>query len=386
MDQPLPTINGPTGASVIATEWILLSIAAFLISARLYLRLKIKRQRLMLSDSFICLAWTFAVAYNSFDILYMRLGALEPYVDSALVNFQTDPETVQTVQLGFWASLIPYYTALYCSKAAVLSFYLQICPEFSRFRRNGIWMVIYYSGAAFVTTMGLIFFLCYPVQRNWAIGENVCPPSAPIILFQVAWSFHFSSDIFIFLVPFLILYRLRMRRIVRIGVYATFTLGAINIIFSLTGFLTLQLAVEDDSIVPPSLTQIELWSAIDCNIGVIVATLPSLRPYLRMVYQGSSARSGRQVDGIAASDYHLNKRGFSRIGQAGAVEGTMKAKTKTTVAGTQEEWDLEDHPTGEAAPRSDVLTETGSEVELVEVMGTPPPPSPLRESVAQERY
>jgi len=47
-----------------------------------------------------------------------------------------------------------------------------------------------------------------------------------------------------------------MPRIVKIGVYSTFALGAINIVFSLTGFLTLQLNITNSNTVPPSLTLI----------------------------------------------------------------------------------------------------------------------------------
>lgn len=100
---PPPSINGPSGASVVATEWALLGAAAVLISARLYLRLNITRRRLTHSDAFICLAWIAAAAYNAFDILYLALGVMEPHVDGALSNFQRDPETdaqtLQTIQM-----------------------------------------------------------------------------------------------------------------------------------------------------------------------------------------------------------------------------------------------------------------------------------------------
>lgn len=94
-----PAANGPTAAAVIATTWTLLCVAALLIAARLHLRLKIRRQRLAVSDGLICLAWCSAATYASFDIVFLKLGILDPAVDGFMRNLQADPATLQTISM-----------------------------------------------------------------------------------------------------------------------------------------------------------------------------------------------------------------------------------------------------------------------------------------------
>ncbi|TQN67215.1 hypothetical protein CSHISOI_08215 [Colletotrichum shisoi] len=65
--------------------------------------------------------------------------------------------------------------------------------------------------------------------------------------------------------------------VMRIGVYCTFGLGIINMTFSLVRFITIQTAPVEA--LPFGL--VELWSELDVNIGLLVASLPSLRPYFR---------------------------------------------------------------------------------------------------------
>lgn len=67
----------------------------------------------------------------------------------------------------FWVANIPLSTTLYLSKAALLSMYLQIFPEFMRKRRIFLWAVIAYVAMSYVTTILLIFCICIPFETNW---------------------------------------------------------------------------------------------------------------------------------------------------------------------------------------------------------------------------
>lgn len=53
-------------------------------------------------------------------------------------------------------------------------------------------------------------------------------------------------EFLVFVLPFLILRKLRMERLVRFGVYCTFGLGAINITFCLTRFLIVEITTDID--------------------------------------------------------------------------------------------------------------------------------------------
>ncbi|KAK1623505.1 hypothetical protein BDP81DRAFT_503071 [Colletotrichum phormii] len=134
-----------------------------------------------------------------------------------------------------------------------------------------------YCGCAYVTNMLTILLICRPVQGNWSQDPAVaCNPIVFAQVFQIAWALNFAADLMIFCLPFLVLYRLQLQKSVKISVYCTFFLGAINLAVSLARFLGIQVSVTSFR----SFTLIELWSALDLQVGLMIACLPTLRPYL----------------------------------------------------------------------------------------------------------
>jgi hypothetical protein len=119
----------------------------------------------------------------------------------------------------------------------------------------------------------------------------------------VTWALHFSSDIFILILPFPVLRNLRLNWKKKLGLYTTFGFGVLSITAALVRFLTVVVTYPE---VPT--TNIDLWCAIDSNVGLLVACLPPLRPFLNLK-QVSSKRStpnngyqGRRYARSAGSD------------------------------------------------------------------------------------
>lgn len=92
-------VHAPTPAAVLISEGLLLSIAAAMILARLYLRLRVNPQKFLLSDVFICLAWFSAVASASVDVYLKCVGILRQDEDAFLQRYQGDPKTLQSALL-----------------------------------------------------------------------------------------------------------------------------------------------------------------------------------------------------------------------------------------------------------------------------------------------
>nr|XP_036577430.1 uncharacterized protein CTRU02_12663 [Colletotrichum truncatum]KAF6784401.1 hypothetical protein CTRU02_12663 [Colletotrichum truncatum] len=128
---------------------------------------------------------------------------------------------------------------------------------------------------------------------------------SPIYIFHIAWALNFAADLMIFFLPFLILHKLQLKRSVKISVYCTFLLGIINLGFSLTRFLVLQLALTTSTLLPNTL--IQLWSGLDVNVGLIIACLPTLRPYL------SHARKARLSQSSNGADISKRSAGCSEV-------------------------------------------------------------------------
>ncbi|KAH7012849.1 hypothetical protein EDB80DRAFT_569156, partial [Ilyonectria destructans] len=346
--------------------WLLIAITASLIVARIYLRLKINRQQVVLSDVFICLAWCCSVMIASFDIAFAKIGVLHQNVSYALEGFDADLETMQHVLKLFWVSNFPFYAGFYLSKAAILAFYEQLFPVVLRKRRFMLWMTVAYVACAWLVTTSVILFHCWPIEANWSLAPTVaCPTSGAYVVFQIGWALHFSGDILIFILPFLILYRLRLRPLVKISVYCTFVLGIINISFCLARFLILQLEVSTGA---PSFTLVELWSSLDLNVALLIACLPPLRPYLRFIGQTSFLRrmyKNSTDDGTGEGGVqHSSQRGGQRC--HGNKMGVVSLAHASPVHGIDDPWD--GGSTGTSSNKGQRRHDTGSEIQLVHVV------------------
>ncbi|RGP60405.1 hypothetical protein FLONG3_10871 [Fusarium longipes] len=276
--------TAPSGAAVLAVVFTLVAVAFAIIVARIYLRLVIQKQRLVPADWIRIVAWLSAFATASFDIVYTVEGSLDPANNYTLVNWDVPPEKLERVLKITWASMIPFFTTFYLCKASLLVVYLQLFPPFMNKRRMVLWAVVVYCVCAFIASICLQLFLCFPIERNWSVmdPEKVCDDWSLVTTFQVAWALHFIGSLALFALPFLVLYKLNMRPKVKI----------------------------------------ELWSALDVYIGLIIACLPALRPYLRR--KGSKYSYGESARPTGSSAHPVRRtadRGFQEIDETPSLEG-----------------------------------------------------------------
>ncbi|KAF5259610.1 hypothetical protein FOXYS1_9759 [Fusarium oxysporum] len=188
-----------------------------LVIARLNLRLRIQKRKLLLSDIFMVAAWISGLITAAFSPVFTVLNAFDPSVHTTLKGYH-----------GGSANLV---------------LILKVFPEFMVKRRRFLWVTI------------------------WDLRPSrTCPKWTYAVTFHVGWGLSFLGD----------LLALHVRRTLRLGIYFTFLLGTVNMAVSLVRFVMIWKAGADSSI---SLSTIVLWSALDVNIGLVVACLPSLRPY-----------------------------------------------------------------------------------------------------------
>ncbi|OHW93479.1 hypothetical protein CSPAE12_07917 [Colletotrichum incanum] len=160
-------VHGPSGATVIATAFTLIGIAAAMIGARVYLRIGIQGLPLIASDILVCLAWLTSVSSASFDIVFSDIGVLHPHVAYTLEGFQGTPEEIEFVWKLQWAGQFPFFTAFYLCKAALLTLYARFFPAFMQTRRKLLWGAMAYCGCAYIATIIASFVICRPVEGNW---------------------------------------------------------------------------------------------------------------------------------------------------------------------------------------------------------------------------
>ncbi|KAM5350321.1 hypothetical protein ACJ41O_006826 [Fusarium nematophilum] len=280
-----------SGASVLAAQWFLISVAAGLIIARVYLRLRIMRQRLTLADFTLFLAWLATIATSSVDIFFFKLGVLNPDVTIGFEGVVLGDHDLEMTFKLTWIANITFLPAAYLCKASLLIFYFQITSRVFGFPWMALCFVSGFAVVAFLVSTGVSLFICLPLERQWTIGPDMCSFDAIVTSYFIVWAFHFASDVLIFIVPFLIIRGLQMRRLQRFGVYFTFGLGLVNLTATVARFFV-NLANKFGG----SITQVELMVAIDITFCLIIACLPGLRPYLRLI-QGRSLSSYPTPDG-----------------------------------------------------------------------------------------
>ncbi|KAK1574464.1 uncharacterized protein LY79DRAFT_523820 [Colletotrichum navitas] len=286
--------NGPPAVLILAVEFALVGIAAFLIVARIYLRIGLQGLPLNASDLIVCAAWITCAAFTSFDIAYFDLDVLRPDVAFTLQGYDGTSDKIEFVWKLQWASQFAFFTAFYLCKAALLTLYARLFPPFMKTRRRILWATIVYCGCAYTATILTTFFICRPLRGNWVTDPAVaCPADIYFRLFQIAWALNFAADIAIFFLPFLVLYRLQLKQSVKISAYCTFLIGLINLGVTLARVLGIQLSPSRGNL--RSFTIIELWSALDVNIGLVIACLPPLRPYLSYSWGTRSSRSSTET-------------------------------------------------------------------------------------------
>ncbi|KAK2669596.1 hypothetical protein RAB80_015122 [Fusarium oxysporum f. sp. vasinfectum] len=188
---------GPSGVVVLTVIYVLISLSAIIIGARIYLRLAIQKQRLVTADWLRISAWCTAFVTGFFDILYAKEGVLHPGINYTLSNWDAPLEQQIRVRKYNWVNPFPFYTTFYLCKASLLVIYLQLFPPFMVIRRLMVWIVVVYCVCAYIVTISLQLFLCYPIQRNWSVTkpEEACEITTILLLFQINWVLHFNSGV-----------------------------------------------------------------------------------------------------------------------------------------------------------------------------------------------
>ncbi|KAM0410506.1 hypothetical protein ACHAPD_010312 [Fusarium lateritium] len=97
--------------------------------------------------------------------------------------------------------------------------------------------------------MILVLCICLPLERHWDLDADVtCQAWTYAVNFNVGWALSFLGDILVFILPWLIVPALQVKRALRLGIYFTFLLGIVNIVVSLVRFIMIFKAGADSSI------------------------------------------------------------------------------------------------------------------------------------------
>ncbi|KAK7416662.1 hypothetical protein QQZ08_011928 [Neonectria magnoliae] len=90
-----PPAPGP--AAILVSGWLLIVIATGVIIARLYLRLKIQKRKLLVADLLMCGAWLCAVVVSCLNIVLAQKGVLESEVKVTMRGYRGSLEDLPLI-------------------------------------------------------------------------------------------------------------------------------------------------------------------------------------------------------------------------------------------------------------------------------------------------
>ncbi|KAL4977147.1 hypothetical protein BDW66DRAFT_150459 [Aspergillus desertorum] len=203
------------GHAIFLTLWGVATICFFI---RLYAKAVVVR-KWRLSDFVMILAWTLCMGYSSVVLL---VGRISPGVDQWNLRLKDFIELLYYEQIG----LILFGV---CSFFIKLSILIQLLEVFSHGQRDYffwschglIWLnFLYYSMGALIT-----IFRCRPIPKAWnlLITNGKCMDNFRLIV--VASAINAVSDIMIFILPQLRIWRLQLATHKKLALSAIFSFG-----------------------------------------------------------------------------------------------------------------------------------------------------------------
>lgn len=279
------------GEVVFAVTIVVFSLATVVVALRMLSRGYIVK-RIHLDDYFILLAW--AIAFGlSFSICYgcaYGLGRHERNIPD---------EWQHTLKQANYAFSILYQPALMATKTSILLFFISFTKanDIVIFRW-GCWATLFFVNAGgFALTMVTVF-QCTPIS---ALFQSTTPTDANctdiLTIYLASIPLNIITDFALLFLPMPILTSMRLPSKQKIILVVTFSFGLLAIVVDIVRISYLQGAsqmrlaeIQNINAEPGDLRTAEstdssfylafsfMWSAVEVAIGIIVASVPALKP------------------------------------------------------------------------------------------------------------
>ncbi|KAI1380945.1 MFS general substrate transporter [Hypoxylon crocopeplum] len=286
----MSSINYPDrGPAVFAVTIATLSLSSCVVAARLFCRIRIVRS-VTWDDYFIISAWVIALALS----LSIDLGASNGL---GRHDENISPDDWDTLRRCDYAFSVLYNPALMATKTSVLIFYLRLSKNTQKVLRLASWAVLAIVNVAGTVLTLLNIFQCRPIQAAFDPynGDVFCIPllteficSAPV---------NVVTDLAILALPLPVLTSMRLPRRQKVILIFTFALGIFVTVVDVVRIYYLEQAITQASTSSNTPSSIFvhspefawnaslsfMWSAVEVNIGIICACIPTLKPLIRRI-------------------------------------------------------------------------------------------------------
>ncbi|KAJ5089852.1 hypothetical protein N7532_008536 [Penicillium argentinense] len=321
----MTTLSTARGRGALAVSTVFTCLATLLVIVRIYTR-AVMVKRMGADDYVILVSLAFSWVFFGLFVGEVYHGMGE--------HFKLIPGAIFKVQMiCFWASVPIYQTSLFATKMSIL---LQYRRVFSTPRmRLACTMLIGFLVVYGTWTIVSAWANCVPLAKFW-------DPSVPGFCFdkKALWfsnsAVHITTDLLILIYPMPVLKSLQLPKRQKLALMGVFALGGFVMITSILRLHSLLIISNSSDPTYDNVGAAE-WSAIECNVAIICACLPSTKPMLSKLLP--------HVFSTRSNGYRSKTTRPSRTGRSALGTGTH-TQIQASVIGSrepkQDEYDLDE--------------------------------------------
>ncbi|KAL2826423.1 hypothetical protein BDW59DRAFT_171819 [Aspergillus cavernicola] len=318
-----PTVNG----IVISFAAITLVVIVLRLFARMYVL-----KKMGVDDYLIIFACLFSWAFSSVTVVAVKYG-LGKHIEDV------DPEGMVTYSLNVWLSSMFYLTCLGFIKTSVCWFYTRLGDKYLTRMSFIMFTVIACQATANVLTAA---FQCRPIPKAWDVSiEGTCVNINVFYLANAA--LNILTDLLTYTLPIRVIFKLQMPRKQKIALVLILCLGLFACVSSIIRitFIPKMLSSSDATW---AISGAMYWSAIEINIGILAASIPSFKaiasrflPRLISEYSSNNAYVQQSGSGFSKVRDQFQGRSMGMGGLRGRDHAVMGTEIHSGLSRISEE-------------------------------------------------
>ncbi|KAH3911995.1 hypothetical protein HBI56_174850 [Parastagonospora nodorum] len=201
-----------------------------------------------------------------------------------------------------WLNMLVYFVATWTVKMSILALYYRIGAGVRGLpwvvQARGVWVTAGVMTAAAVASFMAQLLACLPVSRAWDIERQPEGCINGALFMQISAAINVGTDIVLLLFPLPLLPLMKFNKKQRTALALIFSIGLVPVIAStmrlceiaMSGSPTSTSMSWQDGDSSWTWAWVPIWSQIEVDIGIVVASLPSLNPLLKHVWAPPSMR------------------------------------------------------------------------------------------------
>ncbi|KAK3351944.1 major facilitator superfamily domain-containing protein [Neurospora tetraspora] len=275
------------GPAVFVVTTVTICLATLFVAGRMVSRIGIVR-RVGWDDYIIVFAWLMAMFLSATIDMATRRGLGRHDGD-------IHPQDLPRLRMWEYVFSILYNPALMATKTSILVFYLRLAKHTQKVLRMASWAVLVVVNVAGTILTFMNIFQCTPTRAAWDITVESAKCLPLLTEFICSSPVNIVTDLAVLALPIPVLTGMRLPPRQKTILIFTFTLGIFVTVVDVVRIYYLQQAVgmvamsasDDPSAIYGQSSNFHwnaslslMWSAVEVNVGIICACIPTLKPLI----------------------------------------------------------------------------------------------------------